>query len=147
MRSFCGPWSVKRAPIWPARARHPDPKPLSRVARRRAAAVAGRALRRPPHQVVEVADADGAYDPAGLWPANEWDGWKTPEPLTAVYGGAAGMVWALDALQRRGHAESRLDLPAAAAADMVVDIENVDALQKSTMLRVQGTETGQFTGV
>ena len=65
-----------------------------------------------------VADADAAYDPAGLWPANEWDAWKTPEPLTAVYAGAAGMVWALDALQRRGHAESRLDLPAAAARSL-----------------------------
>jgi Lanthionine synthetase C-like protein len=61
-----------------------------------------------------VADADAAYDPDELWPANEWDAWETPTPLTGVYGGAAGVVWALDALRQRGHAESQIDLPAAA---------------------------------
>lgn len=61
-----------------------------------------------------VADADAAFDPDGLWPGNEWDAWNTPVPLTAVYGGAAGVVWALDALRSRGHAESRIDLAAVA---------------------------------
>ena len=61
-----------------------------------------------------VADADAAYDAEGLWPAEEWDSWQTPTPLKALYVGGAGVVWALGALQRRGHAESRLDLPEAA---------------------------------
>jgi len=65
-----------------------------------------------------VAAADAAYDPSGLWPADEWDAWQTPVPLTALYAGAAGVVWALDALQRRGHAESRIDLPAAATRSL-----------------------------
>ena len=61
-----------------------------------------------------VADADSAYDPQALWPAEEWDSWQTPTPLKALYVGGAGVVWALGALERRGHAQSRLDLPQAA---------------------------------
>src|SRR5439155_1359931 len=61
-----------------------------------------------------VADADAAFDPAALWPAHEWDGWQEPLPLKNLYVGAAGVIWALDALRRRGHAETSLDLAAAA---------------------------------
>ena len=65
-----------------------------------------------------VADADAAYfDETALWPADEWDAWQTPTPLKALYVGAAGVVWALDALRRRGHAESRLDLVGRGSAD------------------------------
>ena len=39
-------------------------------------------------------------------------GRSTP-PLKDLYCGAAGVVWALDALRRRGHAETRIDLAAA----------------------------------
>jgi hypothetical protein len=61
-----------------------------------------------------VADADAAFDPAGLWPAHEWDGWRAALPLKNLYVGAAGGVWALDDLRRRGLAETRLDLSAIA---------------------------------
>ncbi len=61
-----------------------------------------------------VADADAAYDERELWPAHEWDGWESALPLTHLYTGAAGVVWALDALRRRGFAEPRLDLARAA---------------------------------
>jgi lantibiotic modifying enzyme len=61
-----------------------------------------------------VADADAAYDERDLWPAAEWDGWQMPRPLTPLYTGAAGVVWALAELERRGHARSLLDLPAVA---------------------------------
>jgi Lanthionine synthetase C-like protein len=61
-----------------------------------------------------VADADAAFDPDRLWPAHEWEAWQTPLPLTTLYTGAAGVLWALDALRRRGLAETRLDLAAAA---------------------------------
>ncbi|HEY3183588.1 MAG TPA: LanC-like protein [Gaiellaceae bacterium] len=60
-----------------------------------------------------VADAERAYDPDGLWPADEWDAWTSPLPLKNLYVGAAGVIWALDALRRRGLAEPRLDLGAA----------------------------------
>ncbi len=65
-----------------------------------------------------VADADAAYGDGALWPADEWDAWQTPTPLKALYVGAAGVVWALDALRRRGHAETRLDLAAAARSTL-----------------------------
>jgi lantibiotic modifying enzyme len=61
-----------------------------------------------------VTEADEAYDQVSLWPAHEWDAWQTPLPLKNLYAGAAGVVWALDALQRRGHAETKVNLPAAA---------------------------------
>jgi lantibiotic modifying enzyme len=61
-----------------------------------------------------VADADASFDPEALWPAEEWDGWEEPLPLKTLYVGAAGVIWALDALRRRGQAESSVDLAAAA---------------------------------
>src|SRR3954451_8023949 len=61
-----------------------------------------------------VSDADAAFDPRALWPAHYWDGWEEPLPLKSLYLGAAGVIWALDALRRRGHAETSLDLAMAA---------------------------------
>jgi lanthionine synthetase-like protein len=57
-----------------------------------------------------VADTDAAFDPDDLWPAHEWDGWQAALPLKNLYVGAAGLVWALDDLRRRGLAETTLDL-------------------------------------
>ena len=63
-----------------------------------------------------VADADAAFDADVLWPAHEWDsgGGQAPLPLKNLYVGASGVIWALDALRRRGHAETSLDLAASA---------------------------------
>jgi hypothetical protein len=76
-----------------------------------------------------VADADGAFHPDELWPADEWDGWKTPLPIKSLYLGAAGVVWALDVLCRRGHAESRLDLADAARRTLASWRETPDFMQ------------------
>ena len=62
-----------------------------------------------------VADTDAAYGGDELWPADEWDGWEAALPLKNLYVGAAGVVWALDVLQKRGHAETQLDLADVAA--------------------------------
>jgi hypothetical protein len=61
-----------------------------------------------------AADAEAAFDPRSLWPAHEWDAGDAPLPLERLYDGAAGVVWALDALQRRGQGEPSLDVRAAA---------------------------------
>jgi hypothetical protein len=61
-----------------------------------------------------VADADSAFDPDALWAADEWDAWQAPLPLKDLYVGAAGVIWALDTLRRRGHAETKIDLASAA---------------------------------
>ena len=60
-----------------------------------------------------VADADAAFDPKALWPADAWDAREKPLPLSGLYLGAAGVIWALDELRKRGHAESSRDLAAA----------------------------------
>ena len=64
-----------------------------------------------------VADAEAVYDRDALWPvADEWDtgGGRARLPLTRLYSGASGVVWALDALRRRGHVDGELDVGAAA---------------------------------
>lgn len=75
-----------------------------------------------------VTDADRAFDGDGLWPADEWDSWQTPTPLKAFYVGAAGVVWALDALRRRGLAETRLDLAEAARQTLAAWRETPDLM-------------------
>jgi lantibiotic modifying enzyme len=59
-----------------------------------------------------VSDADTASDGNALWPVHEWDAYlySVEHPLKVLYGGAAGVAWALDMLRRGGHAETSLDL-------------------------------------
>jgi hypothetical protein len=61
-----------------------------------------------------VADADAAFSLDSMWPAEEWDQLGATPPLSGLHRGAAGVIWALDALRRRGHPESSLDLTAGA---------------------------------
>ena len=63
-----------------------------------------------------VADADAAFDPTALWPAHQWDAREKPLPLSGLYVGATGVIWALDQLRKRGHADSSRDLAAALVA-------------------------------
>ena len=71
-----------------------------------------------------VADADSAFDSAALWPPQGWDDVRDGRPLKVLYSGAAGVVWALDRLRRSGHAETSLDL--AAAALRALELERAD---------------------
>jgi hypothetical protein len=62
-----------------------------------------------------VRDVEGAFDPDTLWPATDaWDSEEANLPLTTLYAGASGVLWALDALRRRGHADVGLDVARAA---------------------------------
>jgi hypothetical protein len=74
-----------------------------------------------------VADADAAFDLDALWPAHEWDGWQEPLPMKNLYVGAAGVIWALDGLRRRGHAETSLDLAAAALRTLELERAEPDS--------------------
>ena len=66
-----------------------------------------------------VADTDAAFrGPKLLWPADRWDRWRATSPLKTLYCGASGVVWALDELRRRGHAETALDLTDVALATL-----------------------------
>ena len=74
-----------------------------------------------------VADADASFDPEALWPAHEWDGWEEPLPMKNLYVGAAGVIWALDSLRRRGHAETSLDLTGAALRTLELERAEPDS--------------------
>jgi hypothetical protein len=78
-----------------------------------------------------VADAEAAFDPTALWPVHEWDAeilYGSGQPqLKVLYAGAAGVVWALDELRRRGHAEPSLDLPGAAMRALELERAGPDA--------------------
>ncbi|HSI97168.1 MAG TPA: lanthionine synthetase LanC family protein, partial [Gaiellaceae bacterium] len=59
-----------------------------------------------------VADSDSALrGPTLLWRADDWDGWRATSPMKCLYVGASGVLFALDELRRRGHAETALELP------------------------------------
>jgi hypothetical protein len=91
-----------------------------------------------------VADADAAFDPDGLWPAHEWDGWHAPLPLKNLYVGAAGVIWALDDLRRRGFAHPTLDL--AAAAMRAVELWRAEPDYVAGEVLPEPPESGLLTG-
>lgn len=77
-----------------------------------------------------VADVDAANrGPRLLWRAHEWDGWHATSPMKNLYVGAAGVVWALDDLRRRGHAETRLDLAGVASRALELFRERPDFMK------------------
>jgi lanthionine synthetase-like protein len=58
-----------------------------------------------------VADTDAALrGPKLLWRAQSWDNWHATSPMKNLYVGAAGVIWTLDQLRCRGHADTSLDL-------------------------------------
>lgn len=66
-----------------------------------------------------VAETDEALrGPKLLWQADKWDSWHATSPMKNLYSGGAGVLWALAELQRRGHAETRLDLRAVALSNL-----------------------------
>ena len=73
-----------------------------------------------------VADAETAFDPETLWPADEWDAQEQPLPLKNLYTGAAGVIWALDTLRRGGRAAKSVDLAAAALRTLELVREGPD---------------------
>jgi lantibiotic modifying enzyme len=91
-----------------------------------------------------VADTDDAYTPGELWPADTWDAWDVPTPLTSLYCGAAGVVWALDVLRLWGLAETRLALPAV-AGEAVERWRVAPELSASTPMPV-AAESGLLSG-
>jgi hypothetical protein len=94
-----------------------------------------------------VARSQEAYDTERLWPANEWDAWKSKPPLKDLYGAAAGVVWALDALRRRGYPETTIDLAGAMARTLELwqqepDLSELDWLPEPRQPSLLGGEGG-----
>jgi lantibiotic modifying enzyme len=92
-----------------------------------------------------VADTDAAFrGPKLFWKAEAWDKWQATSPMKNLYVGTAGVLWALDELRRRGHADSTLDL-----ADLAV--RNVELFRArpdiGSWAKVPGPpESGFMTG-
>lgn len=76
-----------------------------------------------------VADAEAAFDPETLWPAHDWDEFREGQPPKVLYAGAAGVTWALDALRRRGHTETSLDLAGIAMHALELERAEPDATE------------------
>jgi hypothetical protein len=93
-----------------------------------------------------VADAEERFDPVALWPAEEWDAWGSPTPLTGLYCGAAGVVWALDALRRRGHADVGIDLAAAARRALERGREAPELSEAEDLELPRASDAGLFSG-
>jgi hypothetical protein len=91
-----------------------------------------------------VADADAAFDTATLWPAHGWDGWQAKLPLKNLYVGAAGVLWALDELRRLGHAETQVDLAAAALRALELWRAEQDFIED--LIRPEPAESALFLG-
>ena len=92
-----------------------------------------------------VADADEAMrGPSLLWRAEEWDGWRATSPMKNLYVGAAGVIWALDALRHRGCAETKLDLPALALRTLELRRERPDFIKVET--QPEPRESGLMLG-
>jgi hypothetical protein len=80
-----------------------------------------------------VANVDEAMrGPSLLWKANPWDGWQSTSPQKNLYVGASGVIWALDGLRRRGHAETALDLPKLALRTLELFREKPDFIKVMT---------------
>jgi hypothetical protein len=81
-----------------------------------------------------VADTDQALrGPRLLWRGYEWDCWRATSPMKQLYVGAAGVLWALDALRRRGHAETTLDLADLAVRNLELFRERPDFIKGMTV--------------
>jgi hypothetical protein len=63
-----------------------------------------------------VADADESHRREPLWPPPPDSPVGSGQPEPSLHAGAPGVAWALEALRRRGHGQSTLDLPAVAEA-------------------------------
>jgi hypothetical protein len=77
-----------------------------------------------------VADTDAGFrGPRLFWRADDWDRWHSTSPQKNLYVGSAGVIWALDAIRRRGYAETRLDLADLAGRNLQLFRERPDYIR------------------
>lgn len=77
-----------------------------------------------------AADTENAFRGRKLfWQADEWDRWHATSPMKNLYVGTAGVLWALDRLERSGSADTVLDLPALAACNVELARERPDFIK------------------
>jgi lantibiotic modifying enzyme len=77
-----------------------------------------------------VADTDEALrGPKLLWRADAWDNWQATSPMKNLYVGAAGVLWGLDQLRRRGYRQTTLDIADLALRNLALFREKPDFLK------------------
>jgi len=94
-----------------------------------------------------VADTDsGLRGPKLLWKAHGWDGWNATSPLKNLYVGAAGVLWALDQLRRRGYAETKLDVRDLAVRSLELFRAKPDFMKLAAFKPPEPRDSGLFVG-
>jgi hypothetical protein len=95
--------------------------------------------------IVEDADS-GMRGPKLMWRANRWDGWNSTSPQKNLYVGAAGVVWGLDQLRRRGYAETGLDLSDVAERNLALFRERPDYIKLPAFTPPEPRDSALFLG-
>jgi Lanthionine synthetase C-like protein len=94
-----------------------------------------------------VADVDaGMRGPKLMWRAHEWDGWQSTSPQKNLYVGAAGVLWGLDQLRRRGHAETTVDLATTAQRNVALFRERPDYMKLPAFKPPEPRDSALFLG-
>jgi len=94
-----------------------------------------------------VSDADaGMRGPKLMWRAHKWDAWNSTSPQKNLYVGAAGVVWGLDQLRRRGYAETGLDLSAVAERNLELFRERPDYIKLRAFTPPEPRDSALFLG-
>jgi hypothetical protein len=94
-----------------------------------------------------VDETDGAMrGPKLMWRAHEWDGWSATSPMKNLYVGSAGVLWGLDQLRRRGHAETTLDLADLAERNLTLFRDRPDYLKLAAFTPPEPRDSSLFLG-
>src|SRR5207247_2677619 len=94
-----------------------------------------------------VDDADAAWrGPKLFWKAHDWDGWHGTSPMKNLYVGTAGVLWGLDQLRQRGHAETTLDVADLALRNLELFRTRPDYLKTAAYPPPEPRDSSLFLG-
>jgi Lanthionine synthetase C-like protein len=94
-----------------------------------------------------VAETDAAWrGPKLFWKADLWDSWHATSPLKSLYVGGAGVLWGLDQIACRGHAETRLDVGKLAVLDLELFRAKPDFIKLRAFAPPEPRDSGLFVG-
>jgi hypothetical protein len=94
-----------------------------------------------------VSDTDAAWrGPKLFWKAHEWDSWNATSPMKNLYVGSAGVLWGLDQLRRRDHAETSLDLTDLASRNVELFRTKPDYIKLPAFKPPEPRDSGLFVG-
>lgn len=95
--------------------------------------------------IVAATDA-GLRGPRLMWRAYDWDGWNATSPMKNLYVGAAGVLWALDQLRRRGFTETTLDTADLARRNLELFRARPDYVKSAAYTPPEPRDSSLFVG-